>query len=859
MNNDNNTHTSAYSLRRVPKYESQFNDRDISSRSISGNFILQGKFWSAMLDHIVYQNRGSFSLRYLSLKDSHEIHIQLIIAASNEEKLCSLCVFFEALCPSEYVWNRDTKDSLSDIFFASDTPEKCSITRLRKKIKMLDLPIFENNLASLSSAPSNRSGTQSFCSEKAFPNLKFDLRDQIEDSLKFEKIWSFPYILPLRDVLQDRQRLFLDLQNSAPALICFTVHPATVSNFQSDALFLKIFADIVGRIMSISTTEMEYGLGLFQSPPGNLANISIYIAAQDHMTATNLSHSLVAHIGDTDGLDIVPAVHIQHNILLHAILSKNDRNADDLKARLDVQLSNHFADKNQLNHASYNEFLKTMTFLYQVNEMEILLRLPFATEAGLPGVQSIAPIPFYLPTIIKAATEEKTITLGEYQIENSQILSSGDGQHKIPVDNLTKHIMVCGSTGSGKTVATLNILRQLHKEGIKFLVIEPVKKEYYDRLKNDIPELIRFNFEEQKTLLPFDPLRLPSGVSVARHVSYLKSCFEAAFPISAVQSMILENGLRAYYAKPKGLMGKNNSRPTCCGFNLFDKGGRYKHNFVDSKGSIVEPQNVHSKKCHIRPSFESFIEFFIDHFLPAEFALSNGKGQAGRNSNANLGAEWAEMFMRRFNNLWESSLGEAFRMADLYARVPTTRPLGYYNYFDNLLQYPCIIELEALTDAEHKSLIMSFLLVFLYERRQVEAASGNASGLKHLLVVEEAHRLLSKPQRGRSDDLAGSSAQSKAVSMFCDMLAEIRAYGQGLMIVEQIPSKLAPEAAKNTALKLMLRMPSPEDRHYLGDAMGMTPEQKNFALSLEPGQTIVHDERYESPVLIRVPFSGNQV
>ncbi len=37
--------------------------------------------------------------------------------------------------------------------------------------------------------------------------------------------------------------------------------------------------------------------------------------------------------------------------------------------------------------------------------------------------------------------------------------------------------------------------------------------------------------------------------------------------------------------------------------------------------------------------------------------------------------------------------------------------------------------------------------------------------------------------------------------MFADILAEMRAYGQGLAIIDQVPSKLLPDALKNTNLK----------------------------------------------------------
>ena len=44
--------------------------------------------------------------------------------------------------------------------------------------------------------------------------------------------------------------------------------------------------------------------------------------------------------------------------------------------------------------------------------------------------------------------------------------------------------------------------------------------------------------------------------------------------------------------------------------------------------------------------------------------------------------------------------------------------------------------------------------------------------------------------------------------MFADLLAEVRAYGEGLVIAEQIPAKLIPDAIKNTAVKIVHRLPA---------------------------------------------------
>ena len=61
-----------------------------------------------------------------------------------------------------------------------------------------------------------------------------------------------------------------------------------------------------------------------------------------------------------------------------------------------------------------------------------------------------------------------------------------------------------------------------------------------------------------------------------------------------------------------------------------------------------------------------------------------------------------------------------------------------------------------------------------------------------------------------------------AVELFASLLAEIRAYGEGVVVVEQIPAKIVPDVIKNTALKVMHRLPARDDRDAVGATMNLT-------------------------------------
>jgi hypothetical protein len=89
--------------------------------------------------------------------------------------------------------------------------------------------------------------------------------------------------------------------------------------------------------------------------------------------------------------------------------------------------------------------------------------------------------------------------------------------------------------------------------------------------------------------------------------------------------------------------------------------------------------------------------------------------------------------------------------------------------------------------------------------------------------------------------------------MFAGLLAEIRAYGEGLVIAEQIPSKLLPDAIKNTAIKIVHRLPAQDDRDAVGATMNLTEAQSNYLVTLPPGQAAVFTDGMDYPVLTAMP------
>ena len=164
--------------------------------------------------------------------------------------------------------------------------------------------------------------------------------------------------------------------------------------------------------------------------------------------------------------------------------------------------------------------------------------------------------------------------------------------------------------------------------------------------------------------------------------------------------------------------------------------------------------------------------------------------------------------------------------------------------FIKLLDRKVVLELEEIPNAAQKSLIIGFVLTNLLQAVKYKFKKGGK--VHHITLIEEAHRLLSKPEPG------GSPSQKQAAETFADMLAEIRKYGESLVIADQIPGKLTPEVMKNTNTKIIHRLFAQDDKEAVGHTMGLEEEQANFLSNLQIGRAVVFNGNWPKAIQVQI-------
>lgn len=124
---------------------------------------------------------------------------------------------------------------------------------------------------------------------------------------------------------------------------------------------------------------------------------------------------------------------------------------------------------------------------------------------------------------------------------------------------------------------------------------------------------------------------------------------------------------------------------------------------------------------------------------------------------------------------------------------------------------------------------------------------GPSDQLRHLVVLEEAHRLLSN-----SASTSGEASGKQAIEAFINLLAEVRALGQGVVIADQVPGRLVPEVLKNTNLKLAHRLVAEDDRQAVGATMVANSQQIASLATLSRGVAAAFCEGEDAPLLVSV-------
>lgn len=367
-------------------------------------------------------------------------------------------------------------------------------------------------------------------------------------------------------------------------------------------------------------------------------------------------------------------------------------------------------------------------------------------------------------------------------------------------ETLKTHTFICGVTGTGKTTTCQNILLQ---SDLPFLVIEPAKTEYRTLANKLDKEKIYYFTLGNQNVAPFyiNPFEIFEGESITSRVDMIKATMQSAFDMEAAMPQLIEAAAYDVY-KRKG-WNINNSTWTNPDTNKID-----------------DPFKTDSFAFPTLSDYINSIELVTKE----------------QKFGDKMEAEYLGSLKARLQALLVGAKG---------MMLNTPRSID----FKNLVKQKVVLELEDIKDGSEKSLIMGFIITNLLEAVKYQYKQN--SKFQHITLVEEAHRLLSKYEPG------DSSNKKRGVEVFADMLAEVRKYGESLIIVDQIPNKMTPEVLKNTNTKIVHKIFAQDDKDAIGNILALNDEQKNFLSYLEKGRAVIITDGWKKPVQVQIDLLSN--
>lgn len=266
---------------------------------------------------------------------------------------------------------------------------------------------------------------------------------------------------------------------------------------------------------------------------------------------------------------------------------------------------------------------------------------------------------------------EDNIRLGKLASDENIIIGC-------PEKTFTKHALIVGMPGSGKTTFSVNLLLQFTHKNIPFLAIEPTKTEY--RAMIDVVPNLQIFTPGNNNVSPFiiNPFIPPKGICVEQYIPSLANAFKAAFsmptPLDVIFMKAIKNCYTEYGWKDYSKYGDNDVQV----FGLYE--------FILTFKKLIQSTG-YSKEV-------------------------KGNLESGG--------------LLRLSNLIEQN-------SNIYDTIHTV-PI------EDILSKPTVLELNSIDNAEQKALIMALLLinVCLYTKHN---NLGNGE-LKNVILIDEAHVLL---------------------------------------------------------------------------------------------------------------------
>ena len=473
------------------------------------------------------------------------------------------------------------------------------------------------------------------------------------------------------------------------------------ANFSRASTVTAIIGKNEGITQSFENYNIKHALQILekqmkrldQSSALGMWDFAAYVLSEDSNIANNVAHSYLALTQGEESYNSQSAINLWKGNLVeeHEITKEIVDYVRELR-HPSFALNKEIIEQDKT--FNYYPSIITPTTSLSGKELAYSLNFPQKSIAGLPVLECAE----FGRNIVKydnSIDTENKCNIGKiYHMKNIE-------KNPVQLDNnsLTSHTFITGSTGAGKSNTIYNILSNLKKQNVKFLVIEPAKGEYKNVFGNCDDVKVYGTNPNLTELLRINPFSFPKGIHVLEHMDRLVEIFNVCWPMYAAMPAVLKDAIEKAYID--------------CGWDMITSTNKYNENLYPT---------------------------FIDVFKNVKLIIDSSDFDAD-NKVAYKGA-----LLIRLQSLTNGIIGLIF----------TTNELSNEELFDS----NTIVDLSRIGSSETKSLLMGMLVLKLQEYRMTSDVMN--SDLKHITVLEEAHNLLKKTsteQSSESANLVGKSVE----------------------------------------------------------------------------------------------------
>ena len=428
-------------------------------------------------------------------------------------------------------------------------------------------------------------------------------------------------------------------------------------------------------------------------------------------------------------------------------------------------------------------------------ELPIVLGLP---RKSVPGVSVVEMAEFGRSVVFERNNIERLIDFGNiYHMGVKE-----DSRVPMDLDLLSSHCFITGSSGSGKSYATYQLLDKLIGNDVKIMIIEPAKGEYKQVFGALDGIKIYTTDPNVYKMLHINPFSFSKNIHVLTHIEKLMQIFNASWALYAAMPAILKDAVVQAYRK--------------CGWDVMNS--VYINGICD----------------HRFPTFSDVLEL-----LPEIINSSDYSAESKGNYKGALITRVQSMTTGISGMIFESNTEITDQM---------------------LFDSHCIIDLSDIGSEETIALLMGVIIMKLGEYRQSVRKSGISTGrdsaLRHVTVLEEAHNLLKRTNKDQSQE--GANIVGKSVEMISNSIKEMRTYGEGFIIIDQSPMAVDVSAIENTSTKIIMNTPARDACEELSSTLSLNEFQSKELSRLGVGVAAVFQKGWLTPVLMKVDKWDNK-